>query len=59
LQGIDLAIRIDGHAMISIDLENSFVSINVMPWDSDLNEVVHTRAELEDLVDHINFSNLG
>ena len=51
-----LGIRSDGHAVISIDLEDSFVSMNIMPWDSDLNQVIHTREELEDLVDQINFS---
>lgn len=51
-----LGIRSDGHAVISIDLEDSFVSMSIMPWDSDLNQVIHTREELEDLVDQINFS---
>ena len=51
-----LGIRSDGHAVISIDLEDSFVSMSIMPWDSDLNQVIHTRAELEDLVDQIDFS---
>lgn len=51
-----LGIRSDGHAVISIDLEDSFVSMNIMPWDSDLNQVIHTREELEDLVDQIDFS---
>lgn len=51
-----LGIRSDGHAVISIDLEDCFVSMNIMPWDSDLNQVIHTREELEDLVDQINFS---
>ena len=53
---VNIAMSADGRAIISADLENSFVSLNVLPWDSDLNEVVHTREELEDLVDHINFS---
>ena len=39
-----------------IDLEDSFVSMSIMPWDSDLNPVIHTREELEDLVDQIDFS---
>ena len=51
-----LGIRSDGHAVISIDLEDSFVSMSIMPWDSDLNQVIHTREELEDLVDQIDFS---
>ena len=51
-----LGIRSDGHAVISIDLEDSFVSMSIMPWDSDLNQVIHTREELQDLVDQINFS---
>ena len=51
-----LGIRSDGHAVISIDLEDSFVSMSIMPWDGDLNQVIHTREELEDLVDQINFS---
>ena len=51
-----LGIRSDGHAVISIDLEDSFVSMSIMPWDSDLNQVIHTREELEDLVAQINFS---
>ena len=56
---VNIALRGDGKAVISADLEGSFVSLNVMPWDSDLNEVIHTREELEDLVDQINFSMLG
>ena len=28
-----LGIRSDGHAVISIDLEDSFVSMSIMPWD--------------------------
>ena len=51
-----LGIRSDGHAVISIDLEDSFVSMSIMPWDSDLNQVIHTREELENLVDQIDFS---
>ena len=51
-----LGIRSDCHAVISIDLEDSFVSMSIMPWDSDLNQVIHTREELEDLVDQIDFS---
>lgn len=51
-----LGSRSDGHAVISIDLEDSFVSMSIMPWDSDLNQVIHTREELEDLVDQIDFS---
>lgn len=52
---VNIATRSDGHAVISADLEDSFVSLNIMPWDSNLNEVIHTREELEDLVDQINF----
>ena len=55
---VNIAMSADGRAIISADLENSFVSLNVLPWDSDLNEVVHTREELEDLVDHIHFAQL-
>lgn len=55
---VNIAMHPNGGAIISVDLEDSFISINVMNWDSDLNEVVHTREELEDLVDHINFAQL-
>ena len=51
-----LGIRSDGHAVISIDHEDSYVTMSIMPWDSDLNQVIHTREELEDLVDQIDFS---
>ena len=51
-------LRDDGYGLITIDLEDCFISINILPWDSELNEVVHTKAEVEELVDQMKFSKL-
>ena len=53
---VNCGLRDDGYALITIDLEDCFVSINILPWDSDMNEAVHTKAEVEELVDQMNFS---
>ena len=53
---VSCGLRSDGYGLITIDLEDSFISINVLPWDSELNEVVHTKAEIEELVDQMKFS---
>ena len=46
-------------ALISVNLEKSFVSVNVLPWNDDLELNNLTKADLEKLADEINFSQLG
>ena len=46
-------------ALISVNLEKSFVSVNVLPWNDDLELVNLTKADIEKLADEINFSALG
>ena len=44
--------------IVTADLEKSFVSINIMPFDIDCNIKTYTLEEVEDMVDNINFANL-
>ena len=44
--------------IITANLENSFVTINVMPYDYDLNIKTYTKADIQDLADHIDFTKL-
>ena len=46
-------------ALISVNLEKSFVSVNVLPWNDDLELNNLTKADIENLADQINFSQLG
>ena len=46
-------------AIISVSLEKSFVSVNVLPWNDDLELNNLTKADIEKLADEINFSQLG
>lgn len=55
---VSCSLRNDGYGLITIDLEDCFISINVLTWDSDMNKVVHTKAEIEELVDQMKFSKL-
>ena len=55
---VNCGLRNDGYGLITIGLEDSFISINILPWDSELNEVVHTKAEIEELVEQMKFSKL-
>lgn len=45
-------------AFISADLEKSFVSVNVLPWNDDLELNNLTKADIEKLADQINFAAL-
>ena len=45
-------------AFISADLEKSFVSVNVLPWNDDLELNNLTKADIEKLADEINFNKL-
>ena len=40
------------------DLEKSFVSVNVLPWNDDLELNNLTKADIEKLADEINFNKL-
>ena len=53
---VSCGLRSDGYGLITIDLEDCFISINILPWDSELNEVVHTKAEIEELAEQMKFS---
>ena len=45
-------------AFISADLEKSFVSVKVLPWNDDLELYNLTKADIEKLADQINFAAL-
>jgi len=48
-----------GKAVVLIDLENSFVSFNVLPWkDYDATPTTHTPAEIEELIDQFDYAKL-
>ena len=44
--------------IVTANLEDSFVSLNVMPFDYDGNLKEYTKEDIENLVDHIDFSKL-
>ena len=44
--------------VIAADLEKSFVTLNVMPWDLDGNEKSYTKEDIQNLLDQIDFSKL-
>ena len=46
-------------AVITANLEKSFVSVNVLPWNDDLELNNLTKADIERLADEINFAALG
>ena len=46
-------------AIISVSLEKSFVTANVLPWNDDLELNNLTKADVEKLADEINFAALG
>lgn len=46
-------------AVISVSLEKSFVTVNVLPWNDDLELNNLTKADIEKLADEINFAALG
>ena len=52
----------DSHGLdkwiVTANLEKSFVTLNIMPYDYDLNEKEYSREDIQDLVDHIDFSKL-
>ena len=48
----------DDTAIILADLDDSFVSVNVLLWLGEDGPVSMSKADLEDMADHINFNNL-
>ena len=48
----------DDKAVILADLDKSFVSVNVLLWMGEDGPVSMSKADLEDMADHINFNNL-
>ena len=45
-------------AIITADLEKSFVSVNVLPWNDDLELNNLTKEDIQKLADEINFAAL-
>ena len=44
--------------IVTANLNDSFVSLNILPWDYDGNEKVYTKDQIEQLADQIDFSAL-